>query len=426
MPWKPVRVFGILFCVKQTEELHNPVGSRGRAVLGTAVLAIASGIVGWAVRDLMPNGGSIPLAKGASSAATVAVCAVEDRPYNLPQRFIAHAEPMQEVDLLPQVDGYIREIAFSEGDLVETNQLLYVLDDEKYRAIANQCKADLGAAQADLEAARAETRRTKRYWERMQRADERGITQKERDDAEAEAEKARADEVRKAAAVAQAEARLVTAEYDLKKTRIFAPIAGQIGKTAAHVGDYVSPSKSALAHIVQTDPIRVTFPLTDRAYVAWRRAKAEGRTDDVRTRLVLPDGSVYAHEGEFDFDDNQMSRETATVIMRRAFPNPDRLLLPNGYLTLLADRRDPPPRPCVPQQALFDLSGGKQGVFVLADDMTVEQRIVEVGEPFEGWCPVFEGVKAGEKVVISGVHRLSPGQKVELGEATPNPDIGGK
>ena len=228
------------------------------------------------------------------------------------------------------------------------------------------------------------------------------------------------------AAVTQAEARLVTAEYDLKKTRIHAPIAGQIGKTAAHVGDYVAPSKGALAHIVQLDPIRVTFPVTDRAYVAWRTAKSQGRADDVRTRLLLPDGNLYAGEGKFDFDDNQMSRETATVLMRQLFPNGDRLLLPNGYLTLLADRKNPEARPCVPQQALFDLAGGKQGVFVLRDDMTVERRIVEIDEPFEGWCPVREGVKEGERIVISGVHRLSAGQKVALGEATPNPDLDAK
>ena len=205
------------------------------SILATGAIVLASGIAGWAVGDLMPKGDGAGAAKRAAQAVTVAVRPVENRPYNPPERFVAHAEPVQEVDLLPQVDGYVKEVRFAEGDLVKTDQLLYVLDDEKYRAVVNQCKADLGAAKADLEAAQAETRRTTRYWERMQKADERGITQKERDDAEAEAEKARADESRTAAAVTQAEARLVTAEYDLKKTRIHAPIAGQIGKTAAHV-----------------------------------------------------------------------------------------------------------------------------------------------------------------------------------------------
>ena len=396
------------------------------SMIATGAIVLASGIAGWAVGDLMPKGDGAGAAKRAAQAVTVAVRPVENRPYNPPERFVAHAEPVQEVDLLPQVDGYVKEVRFAEGDLVKTDQLLYVLDDEKYRAVVNQCKADLGAAKADLEAAQAETRRTTRYWERMQKADERGITQKERDDAEAEAEKARADESRTAAAVTQAEARLVTAEYDLKKTKIMAPIAGQIGKTAVHVGDYVAPSKEPLAHIVQTDPIRVTFPVTDRAYIAWRQARARGEKEDVRTRLLLPDGSLYDGEGKFDFDDNQMGRETATIIMRQSFRNPDRLLVPNSYLTLLADRKNPEPRPCVPQQAVFDLANGQQGVFVLKDDMTVEQRIVGTDEPFEGWCPVTDGVTAGEKVVISGVHKLAPGAKVTLAEATENPDLRAK
>ena len=360
----------------------------------------------------------------AAGGVTVAVKPVEMRPYNLPERYVAHAEAVQEVDLLPQVDGYIKEIKFKEGDLVKEGQLLYVLDDERYQAVANQRRADLEAAKADLEAAAAETRRAERYWERMQKADERGITQKERDDAEAAAEKSKAAEERAKASVTQAKANLVVAEYDLKKAKVFAPISGQIGKTTAHVGDYVAPSKGALAHIMQVDPIRVTFPLTDRAFIQWREAQKKGGVgDNIRNRLLLPDGQEYAGEGKLDFDDNQMSRETATIIMRLSFANPDRLLVPNSYLTLLVDRRKPEPVACVPQQAVFDIAGGNQGVYVLKDDMTVEQRVVTVREAFEGWSPIVTGLEGGEKVVISGVSKLRPGTKVELAEATDNDDL---
>ncbi|MBR7146953.1 MAG: efflux RND transporter periplasmic adaptor subunit [Oscillospiraceae bacterium] len=227
----------------------------------------------------------------------MAVREVEEREYNLPEKFVAHAEAMQEVDLLPQVDGYVKEIKFREGDLVKAGEVLYVLDDERYRAVANQRKADLAAAEA-------EERRASRYNERMQKADERGITQKERDDAEAGFERAKA-------AVLQAKANLVVAEYDLKKAKVIAPISGQIGKTSAHVGDYVAPSKGALARIVQVDPIRVSFPLTDRAYIGWRTALKKGNAPDYRMRLILPDGSEYGEEGSWDFDDNAMSKETA-------------------------------------------------------------------------------------------------------------------
>ena len=79
--------------------------------------------------------------------------------------------------------------------------------------------------------------------------------------------------------------------------------------------------------------------------------------------------------------------------------------------------------PCIPQQALFDLTGGSQGVWVLKDDDTVEQRVVDVREMSEGWSPVISGLKLGEKVVISGTAKLGPGIKVKVVEATDNDDL---
>ncbi|MBQ4198460.1 MAG: efflux RND transporter periplasmic adaptor subunit [Kiritimatiellae bacterium] len=391
---------------KNGETKKSAVGS----VIATVVLAAACGIGGWVGHEMwLKNQKPAEAVRPQMPSATVAVTNAQIRVYNLPEKFVAHAEAMQEVDLLPQVDGYIKEIKFKEGDIVKAGAVLYVLDDERYRAVVNQRKAD-------LEAAEAEARRAERYWERMQKADSRGITQLECDNAEAGAEKAKAS-------VLQAKANLVVAEYDLKKASVVAPISGQIGKTSAHVGDYVAPSKGALARIVQIDPIRVSFPLTDRAYVGWRAALKKGKAPDYRMRLLLPDGSEYAGEGKWDFDDNEMSKDTATIIMRLSFPNPDRLLVPNSYVTLLTDYKTPPKLPCIPQQSLFDLTGGSQGVWVLKDDGTVEQRVVEVREMSEGWCPVVSGLKEGEKVVVSGTGKLTSGMKVTVVAPTMNDDL---
>ena len=250
----------------------------------------------------------------------------------------------------------------------------------------------------------------------MQKADARGITQLERDNAEAGAESSKA-------AVLQAKANLVVAEYDLKKTVIVAPISGQIGKSSAHCGDYVAPSKGSLAKIVQIDPIRVTFPFTDRAYITQRQLLKKGVVEQYRMRLLLSDGSEYGKEGTWDFDDNQMSRETASIMMRLSFPNPDRLLVPNNYVTLLTDLKTPPEYPSVPQQAVFDLPGGNQGVWVVKEDSTVEQRVVVTKENFDGWTPILKGLKAGEKVVISGIGKLRPHMKVVAVTPTSNDDI---
>ncbi len=389
---------------KKEQETKSTVG----AVIGTVVLVAASVTGGWIACELWPKS-AVKGEQMAEGEVTVAVEKAQARAYNLPERYVAHAEPVQEVDLMPQIDGYIKELHFKEGDVVKAGDVLYVIDDERYLAVVNQRKAD-------LEAAEAEERRAKRYFERMQKADARGITQLERDNAEAGADKAKA-------AVLQAKANLVVAEYDLKKTKVIAPISGQIGKSSAYVGDYVSPSKGALAHIVQIDPIRVTFPLTDRKYVAWRAAQKKGGAPEYRMRLMLPDGSIYEREGAWAYDDNEMSKETATITMRLTFPNPDRMLVPNSYVTLLTDYKVPPKVMCIPQQAVYDLTSGNEAVWVLKDDMTVEQRAVTTKETADGWVPVVEGLKEGEQVVISGIAKLHIGMKVRLEKPTSNADI---
>ena len=392
----------------ESRENKKSKGSAIGSAVGVIVLVAASVTGGWVACDLWPKkqAGKMQMPQ---MDATVAVREVEERVYNLPERFVAHAEPVQEVDLLPQVDGYIKEIKFKEGDLVKAGDVLYVLDGERYQAIVNQRKADLAAAEA-------EQRRAQRYYERMQKADARGITQLERDNAEAAAESSKA-------AVMQAKANLVVAEYDLNKTQVHAPISGQIGKSSVYPGDYVAPSKGALARIVQVDPMRVSFPLTDRAYIAWRSAQLKGEDPDYRLRLILPDGSEYRQHGAWAFDDNTMSKETATIIRRLVFPNPDRMLIPNSYVTLLVDYKKPPKLPCVPQQAVVDLSTGSRGVWVLKDDMTVEQRVIEAREMSDGWIPVDKGLSLGEKVIVSGVSKLAPGMKVKIVEATNNDDL---
>lgn len=394
------------------EEKKAGVAVKAAAAFVAQILICAVGVaIGWIAKENWPAAKPAvnPMMAAAGMPQTVAVTNAEVRAYNKPERFVAHAEPVQEVELLPQVDGYIVDIKFKEGDTVKAGDLLYVLDDERYQAVVNQRKAD-------LEAAEAEARRAKRYYDRMLNADERGITQLERDNAEAASESA-------AAAVLQAKANLVVAEYDLKKAKVVAPISGQIGKTAAHIGDYVAPSKGALAKIVQIDPMRVTFPLTDRAYIAWREAQKKGIYEKFRLRLMLADGSEYDHQGEWAFDDNTMSKETATIQMRLSFPNPDRLLIPNSYVTLLADYQDPPKYPSVPQTAIFDANGGNVAVWAVKEDGTVEMRTVETRDAHLGWCPILKGLKEGEKVVISGVAKLQSGMKVLEVRPTPNEDI---
>ena len=134
-------------------------GSKIGSVIGTLVLAavcLAGGWIGCGIyAGIAKKNQQAQMPPPASQ--TVSVEEVKELPYNLPERYVAHAEAVQEVELLPQVDGYVKEIKFKEGDVVKAGQLLYVIDDERYQAVANQRKADLAAAEAEERVKRTET-----------------------------------------------------------------------------------------------------------------------------------------------------------------------------------------------------------------------------------------------------------------------------
>ena len=163
--------------------------------------------------------------------------------------------------------------------------------------------------------------------------------------------------------------------------------------------------------------------MTDRQFTELAVAKKSSTEQAVRMRLMLPNGSEYDQTGAWDFDDNVMSKDTATMAMRLTFPNPDRTLIPNEFVTLLTDYQVAPKYLCIPQQCVITLAGGSQGVWIVKEDMTVEQRVVETREMFNGWIPVLSGLEAGEKVVLSGMGKLGAGMKVAFATPTGNDDI---
>ena len=355
---------------------------------------------------------------GRSSAAVpcVALGEVTEEKFNPPEEFVGHVEPVQEVDILPQIEGYLKEVRFSEGDAVKEGDLLFEIDDERYTADRGVARAELEQAKSKVVEAESAVDRAERYLRRLQSADERGITQTELDAAETGLAQDKAALGSAKAAVSQAEAKLASMAFNLKHTKIYAPISGRIGKTLRHAGDFVSPSKGALARIVQTDPVRVCFPITDRAYLDWsRNAEHRGARvgDTRRLRLRLADGSIYGFNGKWEFSDNEMSAETATLIIRAQFPNAARTLVPNAYVTVLADEADPDPVPVVPALAVAK-SAAATGLWVLDGEGKVHFREIVPGVRADGKVRVVKGARAGDKIVVQGIHKLGEGMAVKV------------
>ena len=370
---------------------------------------------GWSLRSLVGFRIETP-APVRQRVPCVRTAVAVEREFCPSVEYVGHVEPIEATDILPQIDGYVKKVCFVEGADVRQGDLLFEIDDEQYVAARNLRASDVRNAEAKLVVARSEVDRAERYFGRLSAVDDRGVTATERDTAETTLNSARAALTAAKAAVEQAKASAEIADFNLRHTKVHSPISGRIGKVLHHVGDYVSPSKSPLARVVRTDPIRVAFPITDRECVQWRDAVAGRCGDSSRGRLLqlrLPDGMLYGRTGTFAFGDNEMNRETGTLVLYADFPNEEGWLVPNTYVRLVSRSRVAPRELVVPDSAV-EIQGGSCRVWRLDAESIVQPVPVEVGLSDGGVTVVKKGLAAGDRVVSAGAFKLTPGMVVEV------------
>ena len=330
----------------------------------------------------------------------VTILKVPEENVNPAAEFVGRVEAIQTVDLRARVEGYIKKLVFDEGAEVKAGNLLILLEQAPYKAKVNEARAKVALAKATLDKA-------KQYLDRLKSVRAGGIAATEMDNALAAEATARAQ-------LQEAQAGLEQAELNLGYTTIKAPINGRIGRAAYTVGNLVGPGSEALARIVQMDPIRVVYSVSENEYVTARmEAAAHHGENPVQfiPRLKLPNGEMFPKDGRMDFADPQVDPSTGTIAVRAVFDNPDGILLPGQYVTVLISRREPRRLPVVPQSAVLEDKDGPY-VLVVDDDNTVQQRRITRGPALGvGWA-VESGLKAGESIIVHGLQKVRPGQVV--------------
>jgi len=383
----------------------------------TGVLAgvVACVAVGWFGNQVLgPKERAREVVEVADPAVAVGEAKMVE--FNPETEYVGHVEPIQETDILPQIEGYVRKVCFTEGAFVRAGDVLFEIDPEQYEASRRLRYSEVRCAEAKVTVAAAEVDRAERYFKRLESADDRGVTATERDTAETTLASAKAALNAAQAEVEQAKAAAAIADFNMKHTVVKSPISGRIGKALRHVGDFVSPSKSALAQVVQTDPVRVVFPITDKDYGAWQAAAERGGRelkDSRRLRLRLADGSVYGKLGAIDFGNNKVDRETATVILFARFENAGGALLPDAFVRVLSDESHPPRLLTVPAGAVERTAKGLH-VWRLMPDGTVKATSVATGATWRGLTAVVKGLDDGAKIVVAGGFKLRDGMKVNV------------
>ncbi|MBB3443960.1 membrane fusion protein (multidrug efflux system) [Rhizobium sp. BK379] len=219
-----------------------------------------------------------------------------------------------------------------------------------------------------------------------------------------------------------AQARVSQAELNLSFTRIVSPIDGRIGAAELSVGSFVSGSSTTLARVVEMDPIRVVFSVSDRSILELRAAGGNIGKEELaggyKPSLRLSNGQPYTEPGRIEFFGNEIDPATGTLAIRTLFPNPDALLIPGQFVTVIISEREKTLRPVVPLGAVQQDRGGKYVLLVNAQN-AVELRRIKIIRQIGGNWAVDDGLKGGEKLIVDGLQNVSEGLVVEPTEVSP-------
>lgn len=334
---------------------------------------------------------------GAGGEPLVLVQSLEQRDISPKKTYIGHVEAIKSVNLKPQITGYVEKVLFEEGTQVNEGDILFVIEQERYIANVELRQAELASAKANLV-------RAERDYKRQSSLSKQNYASK------ATLDSSESAYLQAKAAVAQAQANLDLAKIDLGYTEIKAPISGRIGKALVTEGNYVASTLQTLARIVQTDPIRVAFSVTDKDMLSMRQMY-DSKGSQLKTELVLSNGTVLVNNLRSRFTDNEVNTETATIAVYAEYNNPKDLLIPGNYVDIRIGEKDPQMAILVPQAALAQDEHGSY-VMTVNEQGIAEQKRITLGEIIED-KQVAEGLSPDDKVIVQGLQKARDGQKVK-------------
>ncbi len=343
------------------------------------------------------------LAQDGPPPSPVTVVTLEAKDVTLSAPLPGRVAASSSAEVRPQVSGIIQSRLFQEGSTVSEGDPLYQIDAATYEAQKAVAEASLAQAKAALKSAEIEYNRQEELRTRNV------VSQQNLDSAIAARDSA-------AAAVKVAEANLLSAEIDLDRTQIRAPISGVTGFSEITQGALVTAGQaSALTTIRALDPIYVDVTQAAADILRWRRSGSNMDTVedfDERVSLTLSDGESYEFHGELSAAEPYVNEDTGTTVLRLSFPNPEHFLLPGMYVQVEMPQGVVPNAVLVPQQAVSRDRRGRPMALVVNAENVVEQRILDVvSDQGANWV-VTEGVSAGDRVIVAGLQKAAPGATV--------------
>lgn len=315
-------------------------------------------------------------------------------------------EAVQEVELRARVSGYLAEVSFQDGDIVEQGAALFTIDQSTFKIAVERANANLAAAEATRDLAEIEFQRAQQLAQRNV-----GTTQ--------DVDRTRAALAESEAQVLVAVAELRQVEQDLAFTEIRAPFRGRMSNRKVDPGNLIIGGQSnatLLSTIVSVDPIHFVFTASEADYLRYARLDRSGQRQSSRTRdtpvsVRLMDEDDFTHEGEMDFVDNTLNPDAGTITGRALLANPDGLLVPGAFGRLRLPGSGPYQALLLPDVAILS-DQARKIVMVVDGEGKVSPRPVTLGDLYRGLRVIKTGLQPDDRVVVNGVQRARPGATV--------------
>ncbi|EHX2779545.1 multidrug efflux RND transporter periplasmic adaptor subunit AcrA [Salmonella enterica] len=348
--------------------------------------------------------------QGGQQMPEVGVVTLKTEPLQITTELPGRTVAYRIAEVRPQVSGIILKRNFVEGSDIEAGVSLYQIDPATYQATYDSAKGDLAKAQA---AANIAELTVKRYQKLL---GTQYISKQEYDQALADAQQA-------TAAVVAAKAAVETARINLAYTKVTSPISGRIGKSSVTEGALVQNGQaSALATVQQLDPIYVDVTQSSNDFLRLKQELANGslkqENGKAKVDLVTSDGIKFPQSGTLEFSDVTVDQSTGSITLRATFPNPDHTLLPGMFVRARLQEGTKPTALLVPQQGVTRTPRGDATVLVVGADNKVETRQIVASQAIGDKWLVTDGLKAGDRVVVSGLQKVRPGAQVKVQEIT--------
>lgn len=319
-------------------------------------------------------------------------------------------EAVDRVEVRPQVSGMLTAAHFVDGSIVEKGDVLFTIDPRPYQAAVDRAQAQLAAAQAHAAYTKMESERGKRLLAAS------AIAKRDYE------EKRNAAQVA-SAQVLEAKAALEASRLELEHTRIVAPIDGRMSRAEVTVGNVVAAgaASASLTSIVSVSKMYASFEIDEQ--ILLNVVNPARRAADVQLPVMLGLGneSAYPRQGRLVSIDNRLDPLSGTLRARAVFDNPDGTLMPGLYARIRLGESSPQATILVDEEAI-GIDQSKRFVIVVNDQNDTSYREVSLGASRDGQRVVEGGLEAGERIVVSGLQRIRPGDSVTPNEANSSPD----